>query len=88
MNFKKVPKISFAIYPSEYLSNSCVEPYNALLATKDLIEHNDITVVLDNEAGYGLCTNKLKIQHPSYYNMNQFSIFVFFIFHCSSFHSW
>jgi len=69
--YKKVPKISFAIYPSETLSTCVVEPYNALLSTHDLIEHNKITCVIDNEAGYELCQKKLRIKRPSYFNINR-----------------
>jgi len=48
-----------------------VEPYNALLATHNLIEHNNITMLLDNEAGYQICQQKLGIPKPSYFNINR-----------------
>ncbi|ETO09914.1 hypothetical protein RFI_27469 [Reticulomyxa filosa] len=74
--YSKVPQISFAIYPSLLMSTCVVEPYNALLATHGMIDYNDITVVLDNEAGYDLVAQHLlkysgnPQAKASYYNIN------------------
>jgi len=74
--YGKAPQIAFAIYPSLLLSTCVVEPYNALLATHGMIEHNDITVVLDNEAGYDITVQQILkyTKNPqaraSYYNIN------------------
>jgi len=64
-------KLGFSVYPSPTTSTSVVEPYNSVLATHSLIEHTDINVVLDNEAIYDICKKKLKIQQPSYTNLNR-----------------
>jgi tubulin alpha len=53
------------------MSTSVVEPYNSVLATKSLLEFNDVTVVLDNEAIYDICKKRLKIERPSYSNLNR-----------------
>lgn len=70
--YRKRPKVSFSVYPAFNISTCVVEPYNALLATHDLIEHNNITVVLDNEAGYEICQRHLNINRPSYFNINRY----------------
>ena len=44
------------------ISNCVVEPYNALLTTHRLLDHTDVSVILDNEALYGICRNKLDIE--------------------------
>jgi len=69
--YRKKAKISFSIYPAFQISTCVVEPYNALLATHDFIEHNNITVILDNEAGYEMCQKHLLIERPSYFNINR-----------------
>eukprot|EP00485_Elphidium_margaritaceum_P009558 CAMPEP_0202700884 /NCGR_PEP_ID=MMETSP1385-20130828/14025_1 /ASSEMBLY_ACC=CAM_ASM_000861 /TAXON_ID=933848 /ORGANISM="Elphidium margaritaceum" /LENGTH=569 /DNA_ID=CAMNT_0049358175 /DNA_START=57 /DNA_END=1766 /DNA_ORIENTATION=- len=69
--YRKKAKISFSIYPAFQMSTCVVEPYNALLATHDLIENNNITVILDNEAGYEMCQRHLQIPRPSYFNINR-----------------
>jgi len=69
--YRKKAKVSFSIYPAFQISTCVVEPYNALLATHDFIEHNNITVLLDNEAGYEICQKHLGINRPSYFNINR-----------------
>lgn len=48
-----------------------MEPYNAVLSTHSLIEHTDIVVQLDNEAIYDLCRTGLRLEKPSYRNLNR-----------------
>jgi len=64
-------KLGFTVYPSPQVSNSVVEPYNSVLSTHALLEHNDVTTVLDNEAIYDICKNKLKVERPTYTNLNR-----------------
>merc|ERR1719499_1036639 len=47
-----------------------VEPYNGLLSTHWLLDHTDVSLVLDNEALYSICQKKLDIKKPSYINLN------------------
>eukprot|EP01060_Flectonema_neradi_P027392 TRINITY_DN369_c2_g1_i1.p1 TRINITY_DN369_c2_g1~~TRINITY_DN369_c2_g1_i1.p1 ORF type:complete len:466 (+),score=51.44 TRINITY_DN369_c2_g1_i1:47-1399(+) len=64
-------KLGFTIYPSPKLSTSVVEPYNSVLATHDLMEHNDVTCMFDNEAMYNICVRNLGIEKPTYANLNR-----------------
>jgi len=68
---KKKCKLGFTVYPSPGTATSVVEPYNSVLSTHSLLEHNDVTVVLDNEAIYDICKTRLKIEKPSYGNLNR-----------------
>jgi len=48
-----------------------VEPYNSVLATHSLLEHTDVSVMLDNEAIYDICQRRLDVSHPTYTNLNR-----------------
>ena len=48
-----------------------VEPYNSVLSTHALLEHQDVTAVLDNEAIYDLCRRSLDVERPTYCNLNR-----------------
>jgi len=71
VDFRKKSKIGFEIYPSPTISTCIVEPYNGLLSTHWLLDHTDVSLVLDNEALYEICQNKLKLKKPSYSNLNR-----------------
>jgi len=71
VDFRKKCKLGYEIYPSPQISTSVVEPYNALLSTHWLLDHTDVSVILDNEAIYGICQKKLDIARPSYENLNR-----------------
>lgn len=71
VEFSKKTKIGFEIYPSPKLSNCVVEPYNAILTTSSLMDFLDVAIVMDNEAIYDICENKLDIEKPSYLNLNR-----------------
>jgi len=70
VDYRKKSKIGFEIYPSPNISTSIVEPYNGLLSTHWLLDHTDVSLVLDNEAIYGICKKNLGIQRPNYFNLN------------------
>mgnify|MGYP000978208041 FL=1 len=53
------------------ISNACVEPYNSVLSTHGLLEHEDVSVVLDNEAIYDICRRNLAIERPTFTNLNR-----------------
>ena len=42
-----------------------------MLTTHELIEHTDVSVVLDNEAIYDICRRNLGIGRPTYTNFNR-----------------
>merc|ERR1711988_374231 len=70
VDYRKKSKIGFEIYPSPNLATCIVEPYNGLLSTHWLLDHTDVSLVLDNEALYKICNKKLDIDRPSYVNLN------------------
>jgi len=71
VDYGKKSKLGFNIYPSPQVSTAVVEPYNCVLSTHSLLEHTDISVVLDNEAIYDICRRSLDIARPSYINLNR-----------------
>lgn len=70
VDYGKKMKVSFSIYPSPKVSTSIVEPYNSVLSTSAMMDHVNATIVLDNEAMYGICRKNLKVQRPLYKNLN------------------
>merc|ERR1711973_1075572 len=64
-------KHGFEIYPAPNISTCIVEPYNAMLSTHWLLDHTEVSVVLDNEAIYGICQKQLDTDRPSYLELNQ-----------------
>eukprot|EP00794_Sanderia_malayensis_P017074 gene17074-18794_t len=61
---------SFSIVPSPKVSNVVLEPYNAVLAMHQLIEHTDGCFCIDNEALYDICMRRLKLPSPMYEDLN------------------
>lgn len=53
------------------VSTAVVEPYNSVLSTHSLLEHTDVSVLLDNEAIYEICRRSLDIERPTYTNLNR-----------------
>merc|ERR1719400_2158421 len=51
---------SYSIYPSPKVSDTVVEPYNAVLSTHQLLENSDETFIIDNEALMNIQHNILK----------------------------
>jgi len=71
VDYRKKTKIGFEIYPSPIISTAIVDPYNALLSTHWLLDHTEVSIVLDNEAVYGICNRALDLQTPTYDNLNR-----------------
>lgn len=61
---------TYSVLPSEKVSETVVEPYNATLSIHQLIETSDETFLIDNEALYEICTRTLKLIKPSYADTN------------------
>jgi len=70
VDYRKKSKIGFEIYPAPNISTCIVEPYNAMLSTHWLLDHTEVSVVLDNEAIYAICQKQLNIDRPSYSQLN------------------
>jgi len=51
---------SYSVYPSPKVSDTVVEPYNAVLSTHQLLENSDETFIIDNEALMNIQHNILK----------------------------
>merc|ERR1719220_1222705 len=64
--------MTFSVYPSPKVSDTVVEPYNAVLSSHQLLENSDETFVIDNEALYKIhqaIMNK-KDAEPCYADLN------------------
>ncbi|XP_063070296.1 tubulin beta chain-like [Engraulis encrasicolus] len=61
---------SFSVFPSSKVSDTVVEPYNAVLSTHQLLDSADQTICFDNEALYDICFRKLKLPAPTYGDLN------------------
>jgi tubulin beta len=61
---------TFSVVPSPKVSDTVVEPYNATLSVHQLVENTDETFCIDNEALYDICMRTLKLQRPSYADLN------------------
>jgi len=61
---------TFSVYPSPKVSDTVVEPYNAVLSSHQLLENSDETFVVDNEALYNIMHNVLKKDAPNYADLN------------------
>ena len=74
MEFAKKNKLDFAVYPAPQVraatlatlatlqtSTSVVEPYNSVLTTHAAMDYSDVTFLVDNDAVFGICKNKLEV---------------------------
>jgi len=61
---------TYSVIPSPRVSDTVVEPYNSILALHQLVENADQVFVLDNEALYDICIRSLKMNSPSYSDLN------------------
>jgi len=62
---------TYSIYPSPKVSDTVVEPYNAILSSKQLLENADEVFIVDNEALYNINTTTLKLKNPQYEHLNR-----------------
>jgi len=61
---------TYSVIPSPKVSDTVVEPYNATLSVHQLVENADQCFALDNEALYDICFRTLKLENPSYNDLN------------------
>merc|ERR1712142_761712 len=71
VDYRKKSKIGFEIYPAPSISTCIVEPYNGLLSTHWLLDHTEVSLVLDNEALYEICADQLKLPKIQYSDLNK-----------------
>eukprot|EP00493_Phyllostaurus_siculus_P027914 UN28262 len=61
---------TYSVFPSPKVSDTVVEPYNAVLSSHQLLENSDETFVVDNEALYNIMHNVLKQTTVEYKVLN------------------
>ena len=61
---------TFSVVPSPKTSDTVIEPYNATLSIHQLVDTADETFCIDNEALYNICQKTLKLNQPSYDELN------------------
>uniref|UniRef100_A0A8D2AJN6 Tubulin beta chain n=1 Tax=Sciurus vulgaris TaxID=55149 RepID=A0A8D2AJN6_SCIVU len=61
---------AFSVMPSPKVSDTVVEPYNAVLSVHQLIQNADACFCIDNEALYDICFRTLKLTTPTYGDLN------------------
>lgn len=71
VDYEKKTKIEFAIYPSEKLASSCVEPYNSVLTSHKMCENSDVAFMVDNQAMYDLVMRNMNVDKPKFTNLNR-----------------
>merc|ERR1712118_159597 len=71
VDYGRKSKLSFTLYPSPQVSTAVVEPYNCVLSTHGLLEHSDVSFMVDNEALYDICRRNLDVERPTYTNLNR-----------------
>ena len=62
--------MTFSVIPSPKVSDTVVEPYNAVLSFHQLVEVTDMTIIIDNEALYDICFKTLKLGSPTLGDLN------------------
>lgn len=62
---------TFTVIPSPKVSDTVVEPYNAILSLSEMINNTDESICIDNEALYDICRNTLKLCTPTIGDLNQ-----------------
>ncbi|THH09311.1 hypothetical protein EW145_g2118 [Phellinidium pouzarii] len=61
---------TFSVLPSPKVSETVVEPYNAMLSLHQLVDNSDMTICLDNEALYEINMRILKTKTPDFESLN------------------
>lgn len=69
--FSKKSKLEVCVYPSPQICTAVVEPYNVVLSTHATLDKSDCSFIVDNQAIYDICVNKLNINRPTYNHLNQ-----------------
>merc|ERR1711874_797148 len=71
VDYGKKSKLSFTGWACPQISTAVVEPYNTVLCVHSLLEHTDVTIMMDNEVLYDICRRNLDIERPTYTNLNR-----------------
>jgi len=71
LDYGNKSKLSFTVWACPQVATAVVEPYNTVLCVHSLLEHTDVTIMMDNEALYDICRRNLDIERPTYTNLNR-----------------
>merc|ERR1712139_505430 len=69
VDYGRKSKLSFTVWACPQVATAVVEPYNTVLCVHSLLEHTDVTTMVDNEALYDICRRNLDIERPTYTNL-------------------
>uniref|UniRef100_A0A336KZU1 Tubulin alpha chain n=1 Tax=Culicoides sonorensis TaxID=179676 RepID=A0A336KZU1_CULSO len=69
-NYSKVSRLEFDVFPSPKISPIIVEPYNAVMGVHAAMDTINCSILLDNEALYDICGNRLGITNINYFKLN------------------
>jgi tubulin gamma len=62
---------TYSVFPNQdEASDVVVQPYNSILTLARLLEHPDCVVVLDNTALYRIAGERMRIDKPSFSQIN------------------
>lgn len=61
---------TYSIVPSPKVSETVVEPYNAVLSLNEMISYTDEAICIDNEALFDISHNTLKLVQPTLHDLN------------------
>jgi len=69
-NWPEKMTLAQSVFPSKKISDTVVEPYNAVLSTHQLLENADECNLYDNEALFSICKNMLNVDGANYKYLN------------------
>lgn len=70
-NFGKTLIFQPLVFPSNEFASSIVEPYNCVFAMHYMRQYVDLTVMVDNQAGYNMCQKNLGLDNPDFSDVNR-----------------
>jgi tubulin alpha len=70
VDYPKISKNAFLLYPSHNMSNNTVDMYNAVLSTSATLEHCDSVVMFDNESMYNVLKENIDLEYVDYSHLN------------------
>lgn len=70
-DYAKKTRLEFAIFPSPKLSTVIVEPYNTVFNTHMSLEYADCVFLVDNEAMWNICRERMRLSQTNFVNINR-----------------
>src|SRR3990167_3141736 len=71
VDYGKKIKFNATLVPCAHPSVNVLSDYNSILAIHSLLEHSDLTVMLQNDSIYNILKYNLDIEEPSFKNANK-----------------